>query len=137
MNSIHSLEHPQTPMYLIHHQFGLAEIKCPYKYHEIAPADASKEADFCCSLDGTNTVKLKCNSAYLYSQVQGQPGITERKWCDIIFTKKGISVERILYDADFWENNLLPKLTVFYDKRLCPSILSPIHLHGRKVHDLR
>lgn len=55
-------------------QFGLAEIECPYKYRELAPEDAAKEADFRCTLDilsdGTGVVKLKQNQAY-YSQVQG------------------------------------------------------------------
>ena len=122
-------------------QFGLVEIKCPYKYRERTPEVASQETDFCCRLhpqsDGTNTVELKRTHAY-YCQVQGQLAITERKWCDfVVFTKKEISVERIQYDSDFWENELLPKLTSFYDNCLCPSIVSPIHLVGMKAHDLR
>ena len=122
-------------------QFGLIEIKCPYKYREFSPEDASKQTDFCCTTqthsDGTTTPKLKQNHTY-YCQVQGQLAITERKWCDfVIYTTKGVSVERILYDADFWENKLLPKLITFYDKCLCPSIVSPIHLVGMKVHDFR
>lgn len=122
-------------------QFGLAEVKCPYKYRELAPEDAAKEADFCCTLltqtDGTVTVVLKQNHAY-YCQVQGQLAITNRKWCDfVVFTNKGLSVERINYDSEFWENKLLPKLTLFYDKCFCPSIVSPVHLLGMKVHDLR
>ena len=64
--------------------------------------------------------------------------ITERRWCDfIIYTTKGISVERILFDPDFWNNGLLPKLSDFYDNCFCPAIVSPVHLLGMKVHDLR
>ena len=39
------------------YQFGLAEIKCPYKYCDLTPIDASKHIDFCSKLatqsDGT------------------------------------------------------------------------------------
>ena len=43
--------------------FGLAEIKCPYKYRELTPIDASKHLDFCCKLatqsDRTSTPELR------------------------------------------------------------------------------
>ena len=114
-------------------QYGLAEIKCPYKYRNISPVDAS---DFCSkvvtSQDGRSSLELKQTHTY-YCQVQGQMAITKRKWCDfVIYTTKGIQ-----FDEDFWNNTLLPKLTNFYDNCLCPSIVSPIYLLGMKVHDLR
>ena len=122
-------------------QFGLAEIKCPYKYRELTPTDACKHSDFCCKLaiqpDGTSIAELKRTHPY-YCQIQGQLAVTERKWCDfVVFTNKGVSVERIKYDREFWESKLLPKLINFYDNCLCPSIVSPVHLMGMKVHDLR
>ena len=33
----------------------------------------------------------------------------------IIYTEKGISVERITFDSEFWNKELLPKLIDFYD----------------------
>jgi len=46
--------------------------------------------------------KLKRNHAY-YTQVQGQMGCSGASWCDlIVYTKKGISVERIPFDAAYW-----------------------------------
>ena len=63
--------------------------------------------------------------------------ISKRKWCDfIIFTTKGLSVERIQFDSDFW-NELLPKLIDFYDNCLAPEIVSPVHVLGIPVRDLR
>lgn len=53
------------------------------------------------------TVKIingqcKNNHAY-YTQIQGQMGISEAKWCDfVVFTKKGMSIERISFDAQYW-----------------------------------
>ena len=96
--------------------YGLAEIKCPFKYRNICPNDAAKESDFCSKIvstpEGRSVLELKHSHAY-YAQVQGQMAITGRKWCDfVIYTTKGISIERIPYDAMFWNNELLPKLTV-------------------------
>eukprot|EP00731_Ephydatia_muelleri_P010368 Em0005g954a len=120
--------------------YGLIEIKCPFKYCDLYPEEASRQTDFFCTLsmkDGRQIVELKHNHPY-FAQVQGQLAITERSWCDfVVYTKKGISVERIQYSQEFWRNTLLPKLIDFYDNCLCPSIVAPIHLLGMKVHDLR
>jgi len=41
-------------------------------------------------------------------------GVSGASWCDfIVYTKKGISVERILFDAASWETLKL-KLDTFY-----------------------
>lgn len=103
--------------------------------------DAAKETDFCSTLvlhsDGRSEPKLKQSHPYFY-QIQGQLAITGRKWCNfIIYTTVGISVERIMYDPKFWNDQLLPKLIEFYDNCYCPAIVSPVHLLGMKLHDLR
>jgi hypothetical protein len=52
--------------------------------------------------------------------------ITERAWCDfVVYTEKGLCVERIKFDGDFWSNDL-PKLTKFNDNCLSPEILCPV-----------
>ena len=54
--------------------------------------------------------------------------IGERPWCDsVIFTKKGISIERVLFDEEYWKNTLLPKMEAFFDNSLGPEIVSPMH----------
>ena len=46
--------------------------------------------------------KLKQHHAY-YAQVQRQMGCTEAQWCDfVVYTKKGMSVERITFDRAYW-----------------------------------
>ena len=121
-------------------QYGLIEIKCPYKYRNITPEDACFNSDFCCTLStqaGTRTLKLKQSHPY-YSQIQGQLAITERKWCDfVIYTLKGISVETVTYDERFWKDRLLPTLVGFYENCVAPEIVSPVHLIGMRVRDLR
>lgn len=61
-----------------------------------------------------------------------------RPWCDfIVFTSKGVAVERVHYDQEFWEKDLLPKLEEFYDKCIAPEIISPIRVLGLPLRDLR
>ena len=58
----------------------------------------------------SNQLKLKKAHKY-FAQIQGQMAIGERPWCDlVVYTFKGISVERINFDNDFWMLKLLPKL---------------------------
>ena len=67
---------------------------------------------FCCeNIDGN--CKLKVTHPY-YAQIQGQMGITGAEWCDfVIFTKKGISIERVLFDPLYWQE-LERKLLYYY-----------------------
>ena len=77
-------------------QYGLIEIKCPYKYRKVSPEDACSNSDFC-SILCEKRICLKRNHPY-YSQIQGQLAIiTGRSWCDFfIYTKQGIAVEKKL-----------------------------------------
>ncbi len=73
-----------------------------------------------------------------YSKVQGQMGVTKQKWrYFVIYTVKGVSVERIRFDSDFWEKELVPKLTNFFDNCLAPEVVSPVYVLGLHVRDLR
>ena len=84
--------------------FGLAEIKCPYSFRNQTPFQAAESERFCCTLEKSNDtqyLKLKRSHNY-FCQVQGQMAITERMWCDfVIYTEKGMSIERIQFDLDF------------------------------------
>ena len=116
--------------------FGFAEIKCSYKYQNVTPAEAAQNSDFMLrEQDGILTLK---RTHMYFSQVQGQMAIGRRKWCDfIVYTRKGISVERLKFDQDFWDNDLLPKLCSFYDLCIAPEIVSPRHPLGLPLRDLR
>ena len=119
--------------------FGLAEIKFPYSYRQQSPFEAVESSEFCCQLEhDTESPRLRLKQKHPYfCQVQGQMAITERSWCDcVIFTIKGISVERIQYDPDFWNDELLPKLTSFYDYCLGPEIVCPVHVLGLPVRNI-
>ena len=54
---------------------------------------------------------------HYYAQVQGQMAVGE--WCNfVLFTKKGISVERIKFDNSYRENDVLLNLFNFYNNCL-------------------
>ena len=122
-------------------QYGLVEIKCPFKYKEVSIKEACSKADFCSRItteaDGTETVHLRHNHPY-YAQVQGQLAITGRKWCDfVLYTSKGLVIETIHFNEQFWNNDLLPALDSFYRNCIAPEIVCPMHLVGMPVRDMR
>ena len=116
--------------------YGYLEVKCPYTHRDKTPLQGCSDPKFCCTeINGVITLK---RSHHYYCQIQGQMAVGDRPWCDfVIYTLKGISVERIKFDKDFWSMKLLPKLVEFYDKCLAPEIVSPIRILGLKMRDLR
>ncbi|CAH3041498.1 unnamed protein product [Pocillopora meandrina] len=95
-------------------QFGLSEVKCPETKYLVTPLDACSDSSFFMEeVDGKP--KLKRTHKY-YVQVQGLMGVTGAKWCDfIVYTRKGMSIERIPFDVQFW-NNLKDTLKLHYFK---------------------
>lgn len=60
-----------------------------------------------------------------------------RPWNDfVIYTSRGISVERVPFDEQYWQNTLLPKLEEFFDNCLGPEIVSPLHALGLSIRNL-
>ena len=60
-----------------------------------------------------------------------------RPWCDfVIYTSKGILIQRIDFDEKCWKDKLLPKLINFYDNCVAPEIVSPVHALGIQMRDL-
>ena len=87
-------------------------------------------------VDGSQPLCLQRNHCY-FAQVQGQLAVGLKPWCDfVIYTTKGISVERITFDNEYWTETLLPKLISFYDNCVGPEIVSPIHTLGLPLRDL-
>lgn len=92
--------------------FGLLEVKCPETKFLVTPLEACSDPNFCCE-NSDGKCKLKVTHPY-YAQVQGQMGITGTEWCDfLVFTKKGLSVERIAFDHQYWQD-LERKLLLYY-----------------------
>ena len=84
-------------------RFGLSEVKCPETKYLVTPLDACSDSSFV--LEQCNgKPKLKRSHKY-YAQVQGLMGVTGARWCDfVVYTSKGMSIERIPFDVQFWNN---------------------------------
>ena len=63
--------------------------------------------------------------------------IGERAWCDVVIYTEEMSVERIRFNKDFWEQELLPKLIHFWECWVAPEIVAPLHHLGQNIRDLR
>jgi len=56
--------------------------------------------------------------------------VGNRPWCDfVIYTTKGVSVERIHFDTNYWSNTLLLIWWIF-NNCLGPEITSLLHALG-------
>ena len=83
--------------------FGLLEVKRPETKFLVSPFSACSDSNFFCYRDGEKC-KLKTSHAY-YAQVQGQMGVSGVEWCDfVVYTKKGMSVERIPFKKQYWND---------------------------------
>ena len=121
--------------------YGFVEVKCRYSHRDDIPFEACSDPSFCCELqhdsNGHISVVLKRSHPY-YCQVQGQLAIGNRPWCDfIVYTQKGLSIDRVNFDREFWSNRLYPKLIEFYDNCIAPEIVSPVNILGMPLRDLR
>ena len=84
--------------------FGLGEVKCSYTKFHVTPLEACSDPNFFMEKVNDSDCRLKRDHEY-YSQVQGQMGVTGAQWCDfIVYTSKGLYVERIPFDPAFWQN---------------------------------
>ncbi len=113
---------------------GVAEYKCPYSARDITPQEActSLKGFFCELKNGKPT--LKKNHNYYY-QVQGTMGITKREWCNfVVWTPKGLSIERIAFDRQLWES-MTQKLEKFFDSAILPELAAPQHPNGRPIRE--
>ena len=107
--------------------YGFIEVKCPFKFQDETPTSAVSNNGFFLKQESDGQLVLKKSHVY-FSQVQGQMGVGNRMWCDFVtYTKKGINVQRIHHDLEFWETELLPKLCTFYDMCIAPEIVCPQH----------
>ena len=103
-------------------KIGAVEVKCPFTGRHLNPTDCCKDSNFCCKfMDGE--VLLKPNHRYFY-QVMGQMAIAELPWADfVIWTKKGMSVQRIIFQSEVWEF-MLAKLHAFYLHSILPELFT-------------
>lgn len=99
-------------------RFGLGEVKCPSSKFHVTPLEACDDPGF--FMENKNGKPSLKRSHVYYDQVQGLMGLSGVPWCDfIVYTSKGLSVERIKFDQDHW-NKLCGKLCDYYFKHFLP-----------------
>ena len=79
------------------------------------PHQASSDPDFYIEKVGADFFLKKTHS--YYAQVQRQLALTGLPWCDFcvyLSDSNEMCVDRIHFDSDYWENELLPKLKNFF-----------------------
>ena len=81
--------------------FGLVEVKFPYTKFRMSPLEACADVSFFAE-NVNGKPRLKREHQYFF-QIQGQLRNTGASWCDfVIYTNKGMSMERITFDPQFW-----------------------------------
>ena len=106
--------------------YGLLEIKCPFTKRAETLEQAAMDPGFYLEkVRDTFHLKREHSCGY-FCQMQGQLAITGLQWCDFciyLSSSNEMFVERIYFDADYWSNQLLPKLSDFCMKHALPFFL--------------
>lgn len=117
---------------------GIVEVKCPFgrkqqSWRHMTPSECCQSSQFCCSLKNGHPA-LRVTHSYYY-QVMGQLAIYELPWDDfVIWTKKGLAVERIYFDAMFWQS-MLNILRPFYVKNVVAELYTQRVRRGKPLYD--
>lgn len=107
-------------------EFGIVEVKCPYKHRLHSIEEACSDSGFHLQLIG-GQVQLRKNHDY-YFQVMGQLAITEAAFCDLVtWTCNDVHIIRIYLDNLLW-GDMLKKLKDFYITSLGPEIIRRLGL---------
>ena len=104
---------------------GVSEVKCPFKYKDLHPCEIDSSEFFLHKHSQNNTCNgsLKTNHKH-YCQVQGQINLAQTSYCDfVVWTKKGLHVERIKNNALFF-NDMLDKLKKYFFNIVLPELLT-------------
>lgn len=108
---------------------GLIEVKCPYgsersdkPWRHMLSMECGKDDNFFCT-ERNGELFLNEHHNYMY-QIQGQLAVYELEWVDfVVWTKKGISVQRIPFSSEMWEK-MLPRLKAFYLNGILPELFT-------------
>ncbi|CAG9761305.1 unnamed protein product [Ceutorhynchus assimilis] len=111
---------------------GIMEIKCLHKVHksgktleEAVLTDRTLCVEKYVSETGREQLRLKRKHHYYY-QVQGQLNICKKDICFFVVyinDEQPLYVDAILRDEQFWNEEMLPKLTNFYQEHMIPELV--------------
>ena len=94
-------------------KLGVGEVKCPYSKRDMTIKEACQDKTFFLE-EKNGKIHLKQNHNYYY-QIQGCMAMLHLKWCDfVVFTNKDLYVERIKFESELCDKQILPELNSFY-----------------------
>ena len=100
--------------------YGIGEVKCPFSKKEMTIDNTCDDPTF---LENKSKPTLKRNHNYFY-QIQGLMATCNVEWAEfIVYTEKDIVSERVYFDNDLWNKEMLPKLTSFYFTYIYPELV--------------
>ncbi|CAI6360038.1 unnamed protein product [Macrosiphum euphorbiae] len=106
----------------------LVEIKYPYSAKDhttIVEAINDKKIKFLKINKKSDLPELKRTHDYYY-QIQGQLHISKKSYCYfVVFSQNWIQIEKIVYNDEFWQNEMCTELTKFYLDCVLPQIVIP------------
>lgn len=113
---------------------GIVEIKNPYRARLMTIKQAMKTFKDLNVVDENTGGMLK--TCHWFYQIQGQLHITRRNYCIFLMrTQVGKFILRIEKDDEFWEKEMYPQLSKFYDECLLLEIGINRHAQRRKCKD--
>lgn len=116
---------------------GIAEIKCPSSAKNMTPEEAilARKVTFWTKEKNGTIGPINTTHNFFY-QVQGQLHVTKRRYCQFtLWTPKGLKVERIERDDEFWNVNMKDKLERFYMDCLLPELVDPRHIRSMSIRN--
>lgn len=108
---------------------GILEIKCPSAAINLTPYEAIIQRKGTMStfwyVENKKITSINTNHTY-YFQIQGQLHITQKIYAVFaIWTPKGMRLEKVYRDDNFWATRMENKLSAFYMDCLVPEIVDP------------
>nr|XP_042908919.1 uncharacterized protein LOC122271496 [Parasteatoda tepidariorum] len=116
---------------------GILEVKCPSSCKDMTPEEAIVKKNLLSRklIKKTNKEEINLRHKH-YFQVQGQLHITKRKYClYIMWTPKGVKIEKIFKDDRFWNKEMKLKLQQFYFDCILPELVDPRHTRSMKIRE--
>ena len=103
---------------------GILEIKCPWTSRQRLISEYSiTKPEPCLTYDDSNKISLKNSYPYM-QQIQHQMFVTGRLYGDfeVFLVKESVTI-RIMKDVNY-ENDVVPKLSYFYDEVIVPELFT-------------
>lgn len=112
---------------------GTLEIKCPFVGKNVTPEEYSEMKSSCIIKSENGELVLKENHNYMF-QIMGQMKVLGIDWCDfVIWTKKGMNVQRVVFSEEFWAHKMIFKLKFFYNSFLMAEKFTNRIKRGKKL----